>query len=284
MNHQDILEKQTLKVTEGTYVPDMGIEYPDDPSVRMIHPTNFTHKFEMDENYPYWDESFHYKLNYFLAYCKCWSLVRPMLSVVYGIRIKRNGIMKKYKKELKNGAITICNHCFRLDVPAVIAATRRHFWIPMLGDNMMTDDYWHMKYIGGVPIPSTMAAMKKYNEAFDKHHERGHWFHVFPEGINWNWFKPLKPFQKGAFSMAYKYNMPLLPLYITYRPRTGIYKLFGKKNEPLINISIGEPIFPDTTKPRKTEVDNMREIAFSRMLKMGGIVKNPWDCKPEKDA
>ena len=83
--------------------------------------------------------------------------------------------------------------------------------------------------------------------------------------------------------MAYKYNMPILPLYINYRPRTGFYKLVGKKNEPLITISIGEPIFPDLTKPRKIEVDNLRDAAFAKLLKMGGIVENVWPCKPEKD-
>ena len=250
----------------------------------MVRPTKFTHPFVMDENYPYYEDNFHYWLNYVLDYAKFWFLVHPLLRIIYGLKVERNGIMKRYKKEFKNGAITICNHCFRWDVPSVIAATRKHFWIPMIGENMMTDDYWHMKYIGGIPVPSTMAAMKKYNEAFDKHHELGHWFHVFPEGINWKWYKPLKPFYKGAFSMSYKYNMPLLPLYINYRPRTGIYKLLGKKDEPLLTISIGEPIFPDTTKPRKVEVDRLRDIAFERMLKMAGIEENVWPCKPEKDA
>ena len=273
-----------LKVTPGTYVPNTGIEYPEDPSIRMVRPTNFTHPFVMDENYPYYEDNFHYWLNYVLDYAKFWFLVHPLLKILYGLKVERNGIMKRYKKEFRNGAITICNHCFRWDVPSVIAATRKHFWIPMIGENMMTDDYWHMKYIGGIPVPSTMAAMKKYNEAFYKHHELGHWFHVFPEGINWKWYKPLKPFYKGAFSMSYKYNMPLLPLYINYRPRTGIYKLFGKKDEPLLTISIGEPIFPDTTKPRKVEVDRLRDIAFERMLKMAGIEENVWPCKPEKDA
>ena len=273
-----------LKVTPGTYVPNTGIEYPEDPSIRMVRPTNFTHPFVMDENYPYYEDNFHYWLNYVLDYAKFWVLVHPLLKILHGLKVERHGLMTRYKKEFRNGAITICNHCFRWDVPSVIAATRKHFWIPMIGENMMTDDYWHMKYIGGIPVPSTMAAMKKYNEAFDKHHELGHWFHVFPEGINWKWYKPLKPFYKGAFSMSYKYNMPLLPLYINYRPRTGIYKLFGKKDEPLLTISIGEPIFPDTTKPRKVEVDRLRDIAFERMLKMAGIEENVWPCKPEKDA
>lgn len=272
-----------LQVTEGTYVPQNDIAYPEDPSIRMVHPTEFPNYFEMDENYPYYEDSFHYKFMNNAAYTKFWIIVRPLLKLLYGIKIERNGVMKKYKKEFKNGAITICNHCFRWDVPTVIAATRKKFWIPMIGDNMMTKDYYHMKYIGGIPVPSSMAAMKKYNEAFDKHHELGHWFHVFPEGINWQWYKPLKPFYKGAFSMAYKYNMPLLPCYITYRPRTGIYKWFGKPDVPLITITLGEPIFPDTTKPRKVEVDNLRNIAFEKMLKMGGIKVNPWPAVPEKE-
>ena len=284
MSIKDIPAYKKLKVKEGTYLPDVGLDYPDDPSIRMIKPKKITHPFVLDENYPYWDESFSYKLNIFLLRMKFWTLVLPMLKVVYGLKVERNGILKKYKKEMKNGASTICKHGFSIDVGVIIAATRHHSWIPMLADNMMTDDHWHMKYTGGIPIPSTMSALKKYNEAFDKHHEKGHWFHLFPEGINWHWYKPLKPFYKGAFSMAYKYNMPILPLYINYRPRTGIYKWFAKPEIPLLTISVGEPIFPDVTKPRKVEIDHLRETAFEKMLDMAGIIENPWPAVPQKDV
>lgn len=283
MANSDNIQYQKLKVTSGTYIPEAGIDYPNDYTQRLIRPKKITHPFVMDENYPYYEDNFHYNLNIFLCRMKYWCLVRPLLSIIYGLKIENQSIVRNHKNDFKKGAITICNHAFRWDVPAIIAATHKKSWIPMIGDNMMTDDYWHMKYIGGIPVPSTMAAMKKYNEAFDKHHELGHWFHVFPEGIRWDFYKPLKPFYKGAFSMSYKYNMPLLPLYINYRPRTGIYKWFGKPTVPLITIVVGEPIFPDTTKPRKVEVDELREKAFAYMLKLGGIVENPWPVKPEKE-
>ena len=76
--------------------------------------------------------------------------------------------------------------------------------------------------------------------------------------------------------MSYKYNKPLLPCVITFRERTGIYRLLGKKDMPLLTITIGEPILPDTTQPRKTEVDRLREVAHSQMTKMAGITHNPW--------
>ena len=76
--------------------------------------------------------------------------------------------------------------------------------------------------------------------------------------------------------MSYKYNKPLLPCVITYRERKGIFRLFGPKSLPLLTVTIGEPIFPDTTQPRKTEVERLREVAHSQMQHMAGITHNPW--------
>lgn len=76
--------------------------------------------------------------------------------------------------------------------------------------------------------------------------------------------------------MAYKYGMPLLPCVITYRERTGIYRLFAKKEIPLLQVEIGEPIFPDKTQPRGQEVERLRTEARQRMERMAGITRNPW--------
>lgn len=76
--------------------------------------------------------------------------------------------------------------------------------------------------------------------------------------------------------MSYKYNKPLLPCVITFRERKGIFRLFGSKNLPLLTVTIGEPILPDTTKPRKIEVERLREVAHNQMIKMAGITHNPW--------
>ena len=76
--------------------------------------------------------------------------------------------------------------------------------------------------------------------------------------------------------MSYKYNKPLLPCVITYRERKGIFRLFGPKELPLLTVTIGEPIYPDTTQPRKAEVDRLRDVAHTQMEQMAGIAHNPW--------
>ena len=83
--------------------------------------------------------------------------------------------------------------------------------------------------------------------------------------------------------MSYKYNKPILPCVITFRERKGIFRLFGPKSLPLLTVTIGEPIYPDTHQPRKIEVDRLREVAHQQMQQMAGITHNTWAAKPDKE-
>ena len=76
--------------------------------------------------------------------------------------------------------------------------------------------------------------------------------------------------------MAWKYDIPVLPFVISYRRRTGIYKLFDKPNIPLLTLNVGDPVFPDRSKPRKEETDRLLHEAHKQMTDMAGILENPW--------
>lgn len=275
-----------LQVEPGVYVPDAGIDYPEENPVERLWHKPHDRDLVFDDKYPYLDDSLRFKLQNWVGYH---FLLHGALAFVNwltnGLHIQGRDILKKYKKELAGGAITIANHCYKWDAPSVLRAVRasRNTRIPMFAENFNTADHWFLQAVGGIPIPNDFAAMKKFNEAFDEFHRRGYWLHVFPESANWRYYKPLRPFKKGAFTWAYKYNMPILPCIITYRERTGIYRLFGKKNEPLLTVTIGEPIFPDHTQPRKEEVNAMREKAHLQMEKMAGIVHNTWPIVPEDE-
>ncbi len=269
-----------LKVKEGVYVPEIGKKYPqDNPNQSLLHPT-YISNIVFDEHYPYIDDSFRFRVNnWFGYYCFLYPIVFLANRIKNGLRIRGREVLRKYRKQLRGGAITIANHCNRLDAPAVLNAVfaNRHTRIPMYAPNFNTKDHWYMWAVGGIPIPETgMQAMKQFNAAFDEFHRRGYWIHIFPESARWDYYKPLRPFQKGAFTMAYKYDMPILPCVITFRPRTGIYRLFGSKDEPLLTVTISEPIFPDKNNNRKDEVDRLRSAAFEQMLQVAGIEHNTW--------
>ena len=276
------LQYEQLRVKEGEYIPQPAMDYPqDNPFARTLFP-KYTKQLAIDDKYPYLNDSVGYKFNLYLGYYVILHLLlRIKLRVQMGLRIRGREVLKKHKDGLKNGAITIANHVYRLDCPCVLIAVNRthNTRIPMFAPNFRTKDGYFMGIAGGIPIPEAeagMSAMKKFNEAFDEFHRRGWWFHIFPEACRWDMYKPLRPFQKGAFTMSYKYNKPLLPCVITYRERKGIFRLFGPKELPLLTVTIGEPIYPDTTQARKTEVERLRNVAHAQMQQMAGITHNPW--------
>ena len=276
------LQYEQLRVKEGEYIPQPAMDYPqDNPFARTLFP-KYTKQLAIDDKYPYLNDSVGYKFNLYLGYYVFLHLLlRIKLRVQMGLRIRGREVLKKHKDGLKNGAITIANHVYRLDCPCVLIAVNRthNTRIPMFAPNFRTKDGYFMGIAGGIPIPEAeagMSAMKKFNEAFDEFHRRGWWFHIFPEACRWDMYKPLRPFQKGAFTMSYKYDKPLLPCVITYRERKGIFRLFGPKELPLLTVTIGEPIYPDTTQARKTEVERLRNVAHAQMQQMAGITHNPW--------
>ncbi|MBO7651237.1 MAG: 1-acyl-sn-glycerol-3-phosphate acyltransferase [Bacteroidales bacterium] len=281
------MEYGTFKVREGVYIPDVGMDYPkDDPFRRLLKvevEDSAKGKYQFDETYPYIDKSFSYKLNDILGFFVKWILVAFWNRFHFGIRIEGRKNVRKYRKELKNGAMCICNHVFVFDAFGVNQAVKLFgsLKIPMFAKHFNGKKSWFMRHVGGVPIPETRGGMKKFNEAFDEYHRRKCWFLIFPESVRWEMYVPIRPFMRGAFTMAYKYGLPIIPLVYSYRERKGLYRLFGDKNIPCVTLHVGEPVFFDMDQPRKEETGRMLKLVHERMVQMAGIEENPWPAEGE---
>lgn len=268
---------RNFKVKEEIYVPEPNVEFSgEDPFTRMAPIRGELKDIRFDDSYPYLDKSLKFKIWHFLIYLATWVAAFPLNWIRFGIRIEGRERIRRNLKLFANGVMTVCNHVHRWDMICVLQAMRyRKAWIPMYAQPFRGKDGFLMKNIGGIAIPEEKSGLRAFDTALNELHSKKQWIHIFPESCSWKFYAPLRPFKIGAFNMAYRYSLPIVPMILTFRPRTGWRKLFCN-GEPLITIHVGDPIIPDTGAPRKDEAARMRDAAHKAMLDMAGIVSNPW--------
>lgn len=272
-------KKKEHIVKDGVYIPQTNIKYPEKPDEYLIKP-KIIYPTTVDQNYPYLDKSFKSRLLNFAVYLGIFTLVFAIQRIRYGLKIKGRKNLKDAKKYFKNGAMTICNHVYRWDFLAVVQAVRKKLWFISRTENIMTSDKNLIRGAGGIPLPQGISGVRQFNEAFDELHSKKKWLHIFPESCRWEFYEPIRPFKIGAFKMAYKYQIPVIPCVLSYREPKGIYKIF-KLNHPLITINIGKVILPNSENGEtKNEIcKRMRKNAHAQMVEMAGIIQNCWACE-----
>lgn len=264
---------------KAPYIPELGIPYPEDPFEHMIPPVKET-ELILDDNYPFLDKSPKFKLSCAILYLVIFTLVFILSPLRFGLKVKGRNILRKYRWLLKDGAMTVSNHVQRWDFLFVLQAVRyRRIWFPAWKENLMGPDRTLIRLAGGIPVPTDIHLIRRFNEAFDELHKRKKWFHVFPESARWDYFVPVRPFKKGMFSMAYKYNLPVLPLAFSYRKPGFFFALINKlrkKDLPMITVTIGEPVMPDRSLGRREAVQKLRKLCHERIVELAGIEDNPY--------
>lgn len=268
---------RNFKVKEEVYVPEPAAEFSgDNPFTKMAPIRGELKDIKFDGAYTYLDKSLKFKIIHFFIYFFTWILAFPLNKIRYGIRIEGREKIRRNRKLFANGVMTVCNHVHRWDMICVLQAMRyRKAWIPMYAQPFRGKDGFVMKAIGGIAIPEERSGLREFDKALDELHAAKQWIHIFPESCSWKFYAPLRPFKIGAFNMAYRYDLPIIPMIISYRPRTGWRKLF-LKDEPLLTIHVGDTIVPNLKAPRKEEASRMRDAAHKTMLDLAGIISNPW--------
>jgi 1-acyl-sn-glycerol-3-phosphate acyltransferase len=269
------------KKTEA-YTPDTGIRYPDHPGDHMIAPEKII-ELHLSPDYPFLDRSPKFKFWSWLIHLGIFVLVFALNPLRFGLKIEGRKILRKHRRLLQNGALTVSNHVLRWDFLCVLQAVRfRRLYYPAWKENLMGRDRDLIRLTGGIPVPEEIHLIRYFNQAFDRLHAEKKWFHVFPEASRWDYFQPIRPFKKGMFSLAYKYNIPVIPLAFSYRKPWGPYALLNKlrkKNLPLISLRIGEPILPNGDLKRREAVEELRRVCHEKIVELAGIKNNPYPCE-----
>ena len=113
-----------------------------------------------------------------------------------------------------------------------------------------------------LPLSSNRRTMVNFMSAADTLLRRGEAVLIYPEqGMWWNYRTP-RPFKIGAFKIAARAGVPVLPTFVTMKDDET--KL-DEHNYPLqhYTLHVMPPVYPDKTLSEKQAAEKMKEDAFA---------------------
>ena len=111
-----------------------------------------------------------------------------------------------------------------------------------------------------LPLSSNTRTMIKFMQAADTILKRGDFILIYPEqSLWWNYEKP-KPLKNGAYKIATRSNVPVIPIFITMKDSN----IIGEDGFPIKEyyVHIEKPIYPDVTLSEKENVEKMKNENF----------------------
>ena len=252
------------------YRHNLNYKYPERSDEHMIE-VKHLRDINIGEDYPFYDRRPWPVFKRAVLWILLNLFVFLVVTIRHGLKIHNKDILKRNKKLLKNGAITICNHVFMWDYICLLKAIRPHLqYHAAWKTNFEGPNGPLIKWVGGVPIPTdNKRAMVKWQQAIDQILVDNRSLHFFPEGSMWFYYPDIRPLKPAIFKFAVKHNKPVIPFAFSFRPRKGITRLFSKT--PCADLWVGEPIYPDLTINRNEAIDKMHKEAYHIMQGLVGI-------------
>lgn len=132
-----------------------------------------------------------------------------------------------------------------------------------------------------LPLSSNTKTMTEFIKAVDIILQRGDFILIYPEqSLWWNYKKP-KPLKSGAYRLASRNNVPVIPIFITMEDTD----IIGEDGFPVQQyiINIKEPIYPDKNLSTKENTEIMKKKNFEVWQKVyEDFYKIPLEYTTEK--
>lgn len=170
---------------------------------------------------------------------------------------------------LKNGAVVTCNHFHAFDNYVVFHCIRKYLPRKYLYKVIREGNYTNFPGLYGylfrhcntLPLSSNRRTMVNFMSAVNTLLKRGESILIYPEqGMWWNYRKP-RPFKIGAFKMAYRADVPVLPMFITMTDDERL----DENGYPMqrFTLHVMPAIYPDKTLGEKSGAEKMRAEAYA---------------------
>ncbi|MBP3256064.1 MAG: 1-acyl-sn-glycerol-3-phosphate acyltransferase [Clostridia bacterium] len=176
----------------------------------------------------------------------------------------------EYLDKVTTGAVVTCNHFNPYDCFAIESTYRKseNAKSKKLYKVIREGNYTNFPGLYGfffrncdtLPLSSSNRTMIKFLKAVDTILQKGDFILMYPEqSLWWNYKKP-KPLKNGAFKLAARNHVPIIPIFITMEDSD----IIGNDGFPVqqYTINISEPIYPEDTLSEGLNAKALKEKNF----------------------
>jgi 1-acyl-sn-glycerol-3-phosphate acyltransferase len=241
------------KPTEPTktiyYTDERNDEFADD---------NITPKV-IDENYCYINSRLRWRLGRFIAY--------RLIAIPFGwlycklalhARFRNRKILRPFKGQ---GCFVYGNHTQQIGDPFIpnMMVFPRSAYVIVHPNNVSMPVLGRVTpYLGALPLPSNMKAMKNFREAIRTRVAQGNVIIIYPEAHIWPFYTGIRDFPNTSMKYAVELGVPSFAMTTTYHRRR-----FGKK--PRTVTYLDGPFYPDTSLSPRAQAQDLRDRIHATM-------------------
>lgn len=239
--------------------------YQDETKDDFFHTkTNF--QVTIDDKYQYLIKNPFRKVISFLLY---YLIAAPILYIegklFQGIKIKGKKNIRALKK---TGYIMYANHTSGRDAflgHVFLAYPKRTY---IIGNKDAVSIFFVRrltKDLGTLPTPDTPGALKNLNNTISLLMKKKKALMIYPEAHIWPYYTGVRTFPNTSFRFSSSFNVPCVPVAVTYQKPSGIYKL---RKKPRMVVYIGKAIYPDPNLSIKENANILRDKTYNYIKEM----------------
>ena len=170
---------------------------------------------------------------------------------------------------LEKGCIITSNHFSFLDNYIVFHALRSYLPRRYLYKIIREGNYTNFpglrgflfKYCNTLPLSRNRRTMMNFTSATQTLLKRGESILIYPEQSMWWTYKKPRPFKIGGFKIAYKANVPVLPVFISMQDGEGVDEYGYPVQRHTVHIL--PPVYPNSTLGEKLGATKMLEETYA---------------------
>lgn len=213
----------------------------------------------IDENWRYIDQRPIWKIGRFVSYR---LIAMPVAWVYCKFTLHSTFRNREVLNQSKGGCFVYGNHTQQVADPFLpnLALFPRSVYMIVHPDNVSMPVLGKITpYLGALPIPSNLKAMRNFKNAIRTRIEEGCCVMVYPEAHIWPYYTGIRDFPATSMKYAVELDAPCFAMTTTYRKRR-----FGRK--PRTVSYLDGPFYPDRNLPPRARAQALRDVIYDAMV------------------